>query len=275
MRARQPTRKTIIPSLDSLSNYIKDIARAVAFLSRLRVPSRVFEGYDGNLGRIARAFPFAGLLISLPSALLFGLLATAGADPLLTAFLTLCLLTVTTGALHEDGLSDSADGLGGGRDKGRTLTIMKDSRIGTYGAIALILSFGLRAAALAAIIRGLPPLAAALTLPAAAAISRAALVWHWHHLPAAKTDGVAAEAGQPDRQANMASMAAGIILAALLLLPRLPIFVVFDTLALAAIATWAFTTYVRRKLAGHTGDTIGATQQICEITIFCGLALAV
>lgn len=235
----------------------------------------VFEGDHGNLGRVARAFPLAGILISLPAALMFGVLAAGDVDPLLSALLTLALLTLITGALHEDGLSDSADGLGGGRDRERALSIMKDSRIGTYGAIALVLSFSIRAAALAVIARDLSPLAAALSLPAASAMSRAALVWHWHRLPAAKTDGVAAEAGQPGKGSTTTAVLTGVVLAALLLWPTLPIKAILDTLALAAVSTLAFTAYIRRKLSGHTGDTIGATQQICEIAVLCALAMAV
>jgi adenosylcobinamide-GDP ribazoletransferase len=264
-----------ITRLASVTAYAIDAARAIGFLSRIRLPAAVFAGDDGNLGRVARAFPLAGLLIALPAALLFGLLAAGHADPLLAAILALGLQTLITGALHEDGLGDTADGLGGGRDAAKALEIMKDSRIGTYGAVALILSFALRAAALAAIIRGLPPLAAALTLPAAAAISRAALVWHWHRLPPARPDGVAAAAGRPDRQATVIALASGLFLATLLLGPGLHAIVLLDIFGLAAVATWAFTAYVGKRLAGHTGDTIGATQQICECAVFCALALAV
>ncbi|MDE1995237.1 MAG: adenosylcobinamide-GDP ribazoletransferase, partial [Rhizobiaceae bacterium] len=182
----------------SLREYTSDIARSVAFLSRISVPSSFFEGYDGRLDRASRAFPFAGLLIALPAAIVFGVLLASRADPLMAALLALAVQTMTTGALHEDGLSDTADGIGGGRDRDRALSIMKDSRIGTYGAVALVLSFGLRAAALAAIARGLPPFSAALALPAAATLSRGAMVWHWYALPPAKPDGIAASAGRPD-----------------------------------------------------------------------------
>ncbi|MET0747790.1 MAG: adenosylcobinamide-GDP ribazoletransferase [Rhizobium sp.] len=255
--------------------FTTDVGRAVGFLSRIRLPDAVFAGDDGNLGRVARAFPVAGALIALPAALAFGLLTAAHVDALLSALLVLAIHTLVTGALHEDGLGDTADGLGGGADPDRALAIMKDSRIGSYGAIALILTFALRAAALAAIARGLPPLAAALTLPAAAALSRAALVWHWHALPPARPDGVAAAAGRPDATAATIALASGLLLAVLLLWWRLPAMVLVDVVGLAAVFTLAFTAYVRKRLAGHTGDTIGATQQICEIAVFCALAMAV
>jgi adenosylcobinamide-GDP ribazoletransferase len=258
-----------------VKDYAADIARALAFLSRIPVPSSVFVGDDGNLGRVSRAFPAAGLILALPAAFVFGLLLLLHVDALLTALLALTFQTLTTGALHEDGLSDAADGLGAGKDRARSLAIMKDSRIGTYGAIALILSFGLRAAALAAIARGLPPFAAALSIPAAAAISRCGLVWHWHALPPAKSDGVAAAVGQPDGEAMWTALGTATLVAAILLWPVTGLAPVIATLFVVALCTFSFTARIRHRLSGHTGDTIGATQQICEIATFCTLAMSI
>lgn len=256
-----------------IRDYSGDIARSLAFLSRVPVPSSFFEGHDGKLGDTARAFPVAGLLIALPAAIVFGALLALGSDPLMAALLALAIQTVTTGALHEDGLSDTADGLGGGKDRDRALAIMKDSRIGTYGAVALILSFGLRAAAIAAIGRGLPPLDAALTLPAAAVLSRGAMVWHWYALPPAKPDGVAASAGKPDYGATQIALISALVLSAFLLWPSLRLMPFILCLFITAAAAFLFTGRVRQRLSGHTGDTIGATQQICEIAAFCALAM--
>ena len=136
--------------------------------------------------RMAGAFPAAGLVIAAPAALLVFVALSFGADPLLAALLALSLQTLITGALHEDGLADSADGLGGGRDRDHALDIMKDSRIGTYGVIALVLSFGLRASAVAALARQEAPLTVVLAWIGAAGLSRAAMVWHWHRLPSAR-----------------------------------------------------------------------------------------
>ncbi|WFU10805.1 adenosylcobinamide-GDP ribazoletransferase [Rhizobium sp. CB3090] len=259
----------------NIREYTRDTARAVAFLSRIPVPPSFFESYDGSLIRVSRSFPLAGLLIALPAAIVFGILLAFHADPLMAALLALAIQTMTTGALHEDGLSDTADGLGGGKDRDKALAIMKDSRIGSYGAVALILSFGLRAAALAAIARGLPPFAAALALPASAALSRGAMVWHWYVLPAAKPDGIAASAGKPDYGAMQVALITALVLSAFLLWPslRLPAFIL--CLLVTAAAAFLLTRRVRQRLSGHTGDTIGATQQICEIAAFCTLAMCV
>ena len=257
-----------------IGNYATDLARAVAFLSRIPMPSFAFGGFNGKLDRASRTFPMAGIFIALLPALVFLLMLGLHADRLMSAFCALAVQAALTGALHEDGIADCADGLGGGRDRDHALSIMKDSRIGTYGAISLILSFALRAAALAAIARAAPPLAAALAIPAIACISRAAIVWHWHRLPPAKPDGVAAAAGQPGEGAMHMALVSGCLLSALMLWPSFGLLPLVCALLACGLSAMAFTRIVRRKLAGHTGDTLGATQQISEIAALCALAMA-
>ncbi|KQW28757.1 cobalamin synthase [Rhizobium sp. Root274] len=252
---------------------VNETARAISFLSRFPVPNRYFANHDGTLSQTVAAFPLAGLLITLPAATLLGLLALADAPPLVAVLLSLTVQVMVTGALHEDGLTDTADGLGGGRDRERALAIMKDSRIGTYGALALILSVGLRAAALAALTPAWPPLATALIWLAAAAISRAAMVWHWSSLPPAKADGVAASVGHPDPAATRFAIACGLAASILLGLFVLPFAPVVATLSLTCLMTAGFTAFVKSKIRGHTGDTIGASQQIAEIGYLLSLAI--
>lgn len=259
----------------SICDLALDLARSLGFLSRLPVPARFFDGYDGSMGRTARAFPLAGLVIAAPSALLLVLLPHRAETALLLAFLALTLSTLLSGALHEDGLADSADGLFGGRDREHALTIMKDSRIGAYGVIALILSFGLRTAALAALVVMAPtsPLAP-LALLAAACLSRAIMVWHWQALPPARPGGTAAAVGQPSPASRSAALALGGVFALVLPLlggaPPLPLTFAVATAAMAAIL---FARKVRQTIGGHTGDTIGATQQITETAFLCALAV--
>jgi adenosylcobinamide-GDP ribazoletransferase len=257
-----------------IRDFIDDTARSVAFLSRVPVPQRHFTGHDGRLSRAVRAFPIAGVLIVLPSAALAALLSALSAPPLLLAFATLALQVLVTGALHEDGLSDSADGIGGGRDRESALAIMKDSRIGSYGAVALVLSFGLRAAAIAAIAVVLTPSGLGMVLLAVAAASRTAMVWHWSRLPPARRDGVAASVGEPDGRATATALASGVLLAAVLLVPHGAVLSVLLALAAAAITVLAFDRTAVRKIGGHTGDTIGATQQLAEMSVLFALALA-
>ena len=138
------------------------------------------------------------------------------------------------GALHEDGLSDTADGLGGGRSREKALAIMKDSRIGTYGALALILSIALRAASLAILVETLSAWSSALAFLAAAIFSRTLMVWHWSSLPSARTDGVAASAGTPDADATRVALLLGTGLTAVLGLVALPFHAWFAAGVLAA-----------------------------------------
>ncbi|SMC80374.1 adenosylcobinamide-GDP ribazoletransferase [Rhizobium sp. RU36D] len=258
-----------------LRDYFADILRSIAFLSRFSVPARVFAGHDGSLSQTVRAFPAAGVLILVPSALSLLLLMELGADPMLAAIVALAIQTVTTGALHEDGLADSADGLFGGRDRDHALEIMKDSRIGSYGTVALILGFGLRAAAIAAIAHDLPPTSVALALLAIGSLSRMMMVWHWSSLPSARAKGVAANAGMPEKPAFRMAILVGTTLFAILLWPVTSIATMALVLGLASLAAAGFTAHVSGKLGGHTGDTIGATQQICEAVALAALATSI
>lgn len=257
-----------------MREYVDDVARSVAFLSRIRVPPRHFDGHDGRLSRTIRAFPVAGVVIVLPAAALLAILQALGVSSLFSAFVVLAVQTLLTGALHEDGFSDTADGLGGGRDRESMLSIMRDSRVGSYGVIALILSYGLRAAALASILAFLSPAGAVLMLLAVAAASRTAMVWHWSALPPARRDGVAASAGEPDGDATRVALVSGVAITLLLLLPNAPLLAIASVALAVSAAVFAFTDVVRDKIGGHTGDTIGASEQVAEIAVLGALALA-
>lgn len=260
MQFPPPLRKTLI---------------ATGFLGRLPVPKSVWSDFDGRVANVAHLFPLAGLLLALPSAFLLWLLMALGADPLVTAIVTLGALALTTGALHEDGLADCTDGFGGGATRERALEIMKDSRIGAYGAIALILSFGLRAAALAVLAETLSPLAAAAAFAAIAPLSRAMMVAHWQAIPAARPDGTAAAAGQPDIFTAAMALAIGTILSGILIVAAVSFPALLVSLAASSIAAWLMTRLATRRIGGHTGDTIGATEQMCEMAGLTALSLLV
>jgi adenosylcobinamide-GDP ribazoletransferase len=258
-----------------VENLLTETARAISFLSRLPVPDRYFAGHDGSLRRTIAGFPLAGLVVALPAALVIGVLSAAGADAVLVALIAVTLQIMLTGALHEDGLSDTADGLGGGRSRDKALAIMKDSRIGTYGALALILSVAIRVAALTILTAGLPPLAAGLSWLAAAVLSRTLLVWHWSSLPSARTDGVAASAGTPDSEAARTAYVLGATITAALVIFTLAFHAWFLASTFALAGMLVFTRHCRKRLGGHTGDTIGASQQLSEIAFLLTLAIIV
>jgi adenosylcobinamide-GDP ribazoletransferase len=256
-----------------ISDYLDDIARAAGFLSRLPMPARHFEGHDGTLTRASGMFPAAGLIIALCPGLAVLILSAFNANAALTAILALTILIGVTGALHEDGLADSADAFGARGGREQMLEIMKDSRIGTYGVLALMVSFALRALALTIIISVTGGWGAFLMLLAVAAASRAAMVWHWNALPPARHNGVAASVGAPDERARNLALLLGAIVFMLLVTPATDLMTAALGLALLAAATSQWTSIVRSRLNGHTGDTIGATQQIGETVCLTALAL--
>jgi adenosylcobinamide-GDP ribazoletransferase len=256
-----------------ISDYLDDIARATGFLSRLQMPARHFDGHDGSLTRASGMFPAAGLIIGLCPGLLVLMLSMLNANAALTAIVALVCLIGVTGALHEDGLADSADAFGARGGREHMLEIMKDSRIGTYGVLVLIISFALRAVSLTIILSVLGGWSTFLMLLAVAAASRAAMVWHWNALPPARQNGVAASVGAPDDNARTVALVSGAILFIALVTLTSGLVPALLGLALLAAAASQWTSIVRAKLNGHTGDTIGATQQITETVCLTALAL--
>lgn len=250
-----------------------ETARAVAFLSRLPVPDRFFSGGQIPLSETVRSFPLAGIVVALPAALLLALLSAANAPYFVAGGLVVALQIAVTGALHEDGLADTLDGLGAGHDGERALAIMKDSRIGTYGTIGLVISIGLRAAAVGMLAALLTPFAAMFAYLGIAAASRAAMVWHWQALSPARPDGVAGRAGQPEETSAAWAIALGVGALVVCLVPNCGAAAGAGALAAIAAATSFFTFRVGNRLGGHTGDTIGTAQQLAELAGLLALVL--
>ena len=258
---------------NTMTDLASDTARAVAFLSRLPVSDRYFDDTETEVAQSARAYGLAGFVVSLPAAVIYLFLLAIGLAPLFASAIAVACLVLTTGALHEDGLADTADGFWGGRERDSILKIMKDSTIGAYGTLALVLTVLLRVSGLTAIAAGSGAISAALALLAVAAISRAAMVWHWHVLPAAKPDGVAATAGRPDGDAMVFAALSGVLISAILGYFAGGIGGVLTMFLLVAIVCAGFSRIARNKIDGHTGDSIGATQLLCEIAALLGLAV--
>lgn len=251
----------------SAEDWISALESAAAFYTRL--PIRVRRHWPQSA--ILPAIPVIGAAIGLALGLVFMLAQSLGASPLLAAFLTLAASTLLTGALHEDALADTADGFGpSGLDADRRLEIMHDSRIGAYGACALLLSFGIRAAALAEFAGG----TGLVVLVAANALSRSALAWPLLQLPSARSEGVAAAQGRPGEADAWLALALGGAIGFLFLLGRS-----LWGAILAPVAAFAMTVLctrtMRSAIGGHSGDALGATQQIVEITVLVVCALCI
>jgi adenosylcobinamide-GDP ribazoletransferase len=187
-----------------------------------------------------------------------------GLPPLVSSSLAVAVTMLVTGALHEDGLADTADGLGGGTLE-RKLEIMRDSRIGTYGVAALLFSVLLRVAALAA----LPPAAGFAALIAAHAAGRALMPYLLATSPSARADGLSAGIGTVSERTALTALAIGA--AALLLLGFLPALAAAALLGLWLLAVRAA---AQRQIGGHTGDICGALEQGGEILVLLAAAAA-
>lgn len=255
---------------------VRDVAAALRFFSRLPVPALPGETDPHAppvLPRIAYAIPLAGAVIAGLAGLVLLVAHAVGLPPMVSAALAVTALVMATGAFHEDGLADTADGLGGGRDVAHRLTILRDSRIGTYGGCALVLSLLLRVCALAALLPLVGPLRTLLVMVAAAAGSRAAGILLLQSLPAARTDGAGASAGIPGPDGIAGCLLTGALLVAVTLVPTVGVGAAFAGL-IAPLLSWLFFhRLARRLIGGQTGDVAGATQQVAEIAILLGVLI--
>ncbi len=248
---------------------LENFLAAIRFFTRLPVPAWVGHSQEG-LGRAVRYFPLVGLLVGVLGAVVTELAAMA--LPITPAILLGMLATLLiTGAFHEDGLADSCDGLGGGWGREQVLTIMKDSRIGSYGAIGIGMVLALKFSLLQEIDAAAEPPALALALVAGHAASRFApvLVMRWLDY-ARENDAVAGKSKPLARNVGVVDLVwAGLfaLLPGVLLAPAALLSGGAGVLLVAFLAT----RYFRHRLGGYTGDTLGATQQLAELAFYTGL----
>jgi adenosylcobinamide-GDP ribazoletransferase len=247
---------------------------ALGFLSRIPLPGATFAANpEAKLSESADVFPFVGLVLALPAALVF-LFSSLIWPPEVSAALALIMLTMITGALHEDGLADCADAFFGAQKIERRLEIMKDSRIGTFGALALVFVFILGWACLTNIAETNGTYAAIAALVVAASASRAGLIWHWHVLPPARPDGLAASQGKPGWNAVVLSAIYAAVFGVPLVLALFGLGTMITVLAFAFMGSLTAMVISRAKIGGHTGDTFGLTQKIAELSVLLALASA-
>lgn len=245
-----------------------DLPLVLAFYSRLPVP----RGRRGRL--LADAVwivPAAAVLIALPAALAMAGAIWLGASPLAAAVVAVAGLVATTGALHEDGLADCADGFWGGATPERRLEIMRDSRIGTYGVLALLLAVLLKVALLQmALAAG--PLAAAILLVSAAVAGRTLALYPWVGLPPARSDGLAVGNGRPTGTTFRAALLIGAALT-LLMMAFVGVMAAIFGLVAAAFAAVGVARVADRSVGGHTGDVLGAAVVAADLAYLAAAAM--
>ena len=233
----------------------------IGFLLFTRLPlahAAPLEGAD--VARATWAAPPVGAAVGALGAAVYWLAHRAGLPPLAAAGLALVATIAATGALHEDGLADTADGFGGGATRERKLEIMRDSKIGTYGVCALFMSLLLRSSALASIA---DPALAAPVLVAAHMVARAGIPLFMRLVPPARADGLSVGVGTPPSASATAALLIGIVALGIGLGPAAGV----CALALLAAAFVFLAWLCMRQIGGQTGDVLGALEQIGEIVV--------
>jgi adenosylcobinamide-GDP ribazoletransferase len=237
---------------------LPDLLSAFALLSRVPVPD-----HKGTGAASAWAWPIVGAALGVLAALLALMALWLGLTPGVVAVLVLALGALLTGGLHEDGLSDTADGLFGGWTRDRRLEIMKDSRVGSYGVLALVLVTLARWSALTTVLATGSPW----VLVAVGALSRAPMALVMAVLPNARGTGLSHATGRPTAQGALVGAALSIVCAIL--------FAGWAALAMlgAVVLTSALLARsANRRIGGQTGDILGAAQQLAEAAALAVLA---
>ncbi len=265
-----------------------DTRSSILFLSRLPVSYSAQPNLP-DFSYSARCFAVAGLVIAIPAALILWITFNTGLPAPVVAILAVATMIIVTGALHEDGLADTVDGFWGGHSKQHKLEIMRDSSIGTYGTLGLILTILLRVVLYTHLIENLGSGgdAAAIVLIASASLSRAAILQPWARLPPARSDSDDVEdESSSDGRKQVSSLSARygmptsntMIWGTLLALPAVFLLIwtcgSFSTLSGLVGLQLGVLIMIRLSkvhIEGHSGDTLGATQQLSELGLLLGL----
>jgi adenosylcobinamide-GDP ribazoletransferase len=245
-----------------------EFLNALRFMTIVPVPSSDAATAPDWLSRCVKYFPAVGIGIGAASAVML-LLAGAIWGQVIAALLAVATSIVVTGALHEDGLADTADGFGGGRSVEKRLAIMKDSRIGAYGALALAFGVALRVTALAE----MPLWSDAAALIAAHAAARITPAFVMNALPyAGDTAAMKVSSSDAPVSTNDLRFALIVVVCALVPLAFISILSVTSGLLLGAAFAAAIALWARRLINGYTGDVLGAVEQMFEIGFLLGVA---
>lgn len=238
----------------SLNRRFSEMQVALMLLTRL--PAGRINGDAPDLAEARWAFPLVGVVVGFLTWVAHAGALALNAPPVLAALLALAGLALVTGALHFDGLADYADGIGGGRDTAHALEIMRDSRIGSYGVLVLIVVSGIWTVSVSTAAPGL------LAFVGAAVLSRAGMTALQEALPPARRDGMARMAAGQSRGARGVLIV--VILLGLILWPV--------PLAICAAVVCVIGWQAQRKIGGQTGDVLGAAQLLSEAAIWTALA---
>lgn len=257
------------------NSFIGDTIRSLGFLSRLPLPhswlAEAEEDLGDSLKTSMRAFPLAGAVLGFLAGLALLISDYLHLPAIVSSLIAVGMLAAMTGALHEDGLGDTADGFFGATTPDRRLEIMKDSRIGTFAALTLIIWTGIKVSLLAAIIDRAGAYYAALALVGAEAASRAAILALWHGLPSARPGGLADNLGAPKWETLVCAFAIALAILVVTIIPAGGLMAFIKVFIFSIVLLFGFAKLCMAKIGGQTGDTLGAAQQICAVTVLLSL----
>jgi adenosylcobinamide-GDP ribazoletransferase len=256
---------------ESASTFWAESRSALGFLTV--VPAAALgepAGTRPNFRRGARSFPLVGAVVGIAGGVVLMIAVAIGVSPLIAAILAVLVTVLLTGAMHEDGLADTADAFGGDTSE-KKLAIMDDSRVGTYGAVAIGFSLLLRVATLAALVPVNGGRAAA-ALIATETASRAMMVQLWCRLPAAKLGGMSEETGAPGEEAMYTALFIAGVIVLVAIIPTFGFWAALFGSFLLIAASIGFERLSANQIGGRTGDTLGACQQITAAAFLIGIA---
>lgn len=240
----------------------RHLTLAVGLLTRLPLTLTMLPD-DADCVRAMRAFPLVGLIVGMVGGAVFWIAGQLHLPATISALLAVASTILVTGAMHEDGLADCADGFGGGRDVAHKLSIMRDHAVGTYGALALVLSVGLRAAALSM----LDGDHGVLALIAAHSLSRGFMPFVACMNPA-RPDGLGAPFASPPLPILVQAVVVGFVIAGL----ALGLKAVLVGGLTSAAAMFLMARLAKRQIGGFTGDVFGACEQVGETAMLIALS---
>jgi adenosylcobinamide-GDP ribazoletransferase len=259
--------------------WLHDFRDCLAFFSRIPVATLFGPVSDGlpDFERASRTLPLVGLLLGLlslvPATLFDAIALTAPLPPMLLAGLTLATMALLTGGLHEDGLADMADGFGGGHTIERKIEIMKDSRLGSFGALALLFSVLIRFSILSYLFENYGVWTGGVAFLASSMVSRVPMLHVWYTLPAARLHGLSSVAGQPTTISYGIGVGIAAIVTGCLIVPYFGFTAALSAFIGVVFASGYMVWLSQRHIRGQTGDVLGGSQQIGEIAFGVGLLL--
>jgi adenosylcobinamide-GDP ribazoletransferase len=243
-----------------VTGILTDLLAAFTLLTRVPLGRLVRSGTSPDLPRCVWAFPVVGVVVNGLGGLVYWLAQCFDMPPLLAAVWALAATMIVTGGLHDDGLADTADGFGGGATPERKLEIMRDSHIGCYGALALLLSVVMRVAA----ISGLEdPSRVMVAFCSAGMLGRGGILMLLLQVSPARDDGMGAAMGKtPAGRAVM-----GLTMALAVCLLALPLKLAAVALVFACGAALAVAKLAQSQIGGYTGDVLGAGEVVTECVV--------